>query len=160
MRHIAHISSAEEVALVREYIAAGGSASCEVTPQALHLDYDTFETVTEYPLLFGQQNPPLRSEEEKEALRTCVQRGEIDFFATDHAPHIQQEKESGMSGMPQASTAGQLYLELVAQNLITLDECIRYRSLVPSKVLEEYCDIKTGRIAPGYEASFTLVSRK
>lgn len=154
--HIAHISSAEEVDLVKEYQSKGVSASCEVTPQSLTLDYETFEQVTGLPLIWGQQNPPLRSYFDRLVL--LEKQGHIDIYASDHAPHTTRENENGISGMPQASTEGQIYLELLTEGNITLQDYVWKRSITPGSILEKELGLRKGKLEKGYEASFTLVN--
>lgn len=87
--HICHVSTAEGVALVARAKAKGLRVSCEVTPHHLALsderirDYDTD----------AKMMPPLRSEKDREALVTALQKGFIDAIATDHAPHAVIDKE-------------------------------------------------------------------
>ena len=86
--HIAHISTAASVELVRRAKQRGLAVSCEVTPHHLALT-DTavvgFDTNT-------KMNPPLRSEEDRAALIEGIRDGTIDAIATDHAPHHLDEK--------------------------------------------------------------------
>lgn len=155
--HIAHISSAEELDVVNEYRAKGASITTEITPQSTRLDHTTFEKETGYPLRgWGQQNPPLRSYEDRRALQKRIK--EVTILATDHAPHTKEENEASISGMPQADTAGQVYLELVTEGIISLDDFIRMRSTRPGEILEEQLGLKMGQMRDGYDASFTLVT--
>src|SRR3989344_167371 len=154
---VAHISSAEELYIVREFRMKGVRAYAELTPQQVTLDHENFEQQTGRPVKWGQQNPPLRSAEERLALRKRA--FEADYFGTDHAPHTREEKEKGISGMPQADTAGQVYLELVDEGIMSLRRYIEMRSLVPGQILEERFGFKMGKLKEGYEASFTLVTR-
>ncbi|HXG92655.1 MAG TPA: dihydroorotase [Blastocatellia bacterium] len=86
--HIAHISTAGAVELVRRAKQAGLSVTCEVTPHHLALTDAAvvgFDTNT-------KMNPPLRSEEDRAALIEAARDGVIDAIATDHAPHHADEK--------------------------------------------------------------------
>ena len=154
--HIAHISSAEEVELVKEARRRGVPATCEITPQATMLAHDTFTAKTGFPTIMCQQNPPLRSEAERQELLSQIK--DIDIFATDHAPHTYEEKMRGMSGMPQADSAGQVYLELVSEDIISLRRYIEMRSEIPGNILHEHQSIRGGKFKPLYDASFTLVT--
>jgi dihydroorotase len=88
--HICHVSSARSVELVRQAKREGVRVSAEVTPHHLVftdddlVGYDTNRKV----------NPPLRTAEDRDALRAGVADGTIDVIATDHAPHAVEEKES------------------------------------------------------------------
>jgi dihydroorotase len=120
------------------------------------LDYSAFEKETGLPIIFGQQNPPLRSFRERREFLQEV--GDDAVYASDHAPHTIQEKLKGISGMPQASTEGQVYLEHMSLGHCSLAGFIRRRSLNPGKLLEQQFGLTMGRITQGYDASFTLVS--
>lgn len=87
--HIAHISSKNSVELVREAKKKGLKITAEVTPHHLVLTdeaVENFDTSTKI-------NPPLRSEEDRQALVAGLLDGTIDIVATDHAPHARYEKE-------------------------------------------------------------------
>lgn len=86
--HIAHISTAGSVAIVRTAKRCGLPITCEVTPHHLAL---TDAAVAEFDTN-TKMNPPLRSEEDRLALIEGVRDGTIDAIATDHAPHHQDEK--------------------------------------------------------------------
>lgn len=93
---LCHYSSHEGLRLIREARARGVEVSIEVTPQHLyfdleHLDPSKFKTF--------QMNPPIRHSEDREALKFALMNGEIQFLATDHAPHTQEEKDKGTSGL-------------------------------------------------------------
>ncbi|MEK6300860.1 MAG: dihydroorotase [Acidobacteriota bacterium] len=86
--HIAHISTAGSVEMVRRAKKQGLAVTCEVTPHHLALTDAAvvgFDTNT-------KMNPPLRSEEDRAALIEAVRDGTIDAIATDHAPHHSDEK--------------------------------------------------------------------
>lgn len=86
--HIAHISTAGSVDMVREGKKRGVPVTCEVTPHHLALTDAAvagFDTNT-------KMSPPLRSEEDRQALIEAIRDGAIDAIATDHAPHHQDEK--------------------------------------------------------------------
>lgn len=86
--HICHVSTRGSVDAVRRAKAAGGNVSCETAPH-----YFTF---TEEKLLFEdadyRMNPPLRTEDDKQAIIEGILDGTIDCIITDHAPHTAEEK--------------------------------------------------------------------
>ncbi len=86
--HIAHVSTAVSAGAVAEAKRAGIDVTCEVTPHHL---FFTSALVAEIGGA-ARVNPPLRTEADARALRDAVRRGEIDAFATDHAPHTAAEK--------------------------------------------------------------------
>jgi dihydroorotase len=87
--HIAHLSTAGAVRLVRDAKARGVRVTAEVTPHHLLL---TDEAVRGYDANF-KMNPPLRTKRDQEALLEALADGTIDAIATDHAPHALSEKE-------------------------------------------------------------------
>ncbi|MBV9148609.1 MAG: dihydroorotase [Candidatus Eremiobacteraeota bacterium] len=88
--HIAHVSTAGSLALIRWARSRGIDVTCEVTPHHL---YFTSELASEWGAK-AAVNPPLRRSSDIAALREGVLDGTIDAFATDHAPHTAQEKAS------------------------------------------------------------------
>ncbi len=155
----AHIGTAEEIKMIKRYRKVGGvwgQATYEVTPQSLSLDHSTFEKVTDLPARWGQQNPPLRNYAERQELIREVD--DTAIYASDHAPHTIQENVDGISGMPQASTDGQVYLEQVSLGHSSLSSFVKRRSVNPGKLLEQDFGLKMGRLKVGYDASFTLAT--
>ncbi len=94
--HIAHLSTAMSVELVRFGRAQGIGVTCEVTPHHLLLGDDRFEGFR----ADAKVNPPLRVEGDISALRAAVRDGTIDAFATDHAPHTREEKAQLLAEAP------------------------------------------------------------
>ena len=101
--HIAHISTAESVEILRWAKDRGILVTAEVTPH--HLALDT-ELVRNYDPTF-KVNPPLRPSEDQEALRAALADATIDAVATDHAPHARHDKEHTF----EAAAFGMLGLE-------------------------------------------------
>ncbi len=151
--HVAHVSCAETVRLVREAKRRGLPVTCEVTPHHLTLTdeacagYDTSTRV----------NPPLRSEADVAAVREALADGTIDAVATDHAPHSSVEKdvefEQAASGMIGLETALPLCLELIAKNTISPMALFARMSSTPAKIL----GLPGGTLAPGSVADVTVV---
>jgi dihydroorotase len=94
--HIAHVSTAMSVELLRFGRAAGIAVTCEVTPHHLCLDDARFDRFR----ADAKVNPPLRREADVRALRDAVRDGMIDAFATDHAPHTREEKAQLLAEAP------------------------------------------------------------
>jgi dihydroorotase len=87
--HIQHVSCARTVAAVQEARSEGVEVTMEVTPH--HLDFDVSELEggdTRFKMF-----PPLRERSDRDALRAALRRGVIDLVATDHAPHLEVEKD-------------------------------------------------------------------
>ncbi len=94
--HVCHVSTKESVRVIRDAKKAGIKVTAEVTPHHLLLD-ETAITEDDANL---KMNPPLRSQQDKDALIEGLLDGTIDFIATDHAPHTEEEKAQGMKVAP------------------------------------------------------------
>lgn len=154
--HIAHLSTKGAVELVRNAKKEKVNLTAEVTPHHLFLTdscLETFDTRLKV-------NPPLRSKEDVHALKEALREGIIDVFATDHAPHTQDEKmvefDLAPFGINGLETAVPLLLDrLVAKKIITLDTFIKMISTKPAQILG--LDNK-GKIAIGADADLTLLN--
>ncbi len=94
--HIAHVSTATSLDLIRWARSRGVHATCEVTPHHLVFLDDRFDDYR----ADSKVNPPLRAAHDRDALRAAVLDGTIDAFATDHAPHGLDEKAQLLSAAP------------------------------------------------------------
>lgn len=133
--HIAHISSKYSVDLIREAKKQGIKITAEVTPQHLVLtdvSVEDFDTSTKI-------NPPLRSEEDRQALIEGLKDGTIDIIATDHAPHARYEKEVEYSYAPFGAVGLETALALLNTKLVKKG-IISYEELV-SKMANNPGDI-------------------
>lgn len=148
--HICHVSTAHELALIRDAKARGVKVTCEVTPHHLFL---TAEDETRLGAL-GQTNPPLRAQKDVDALRENLD--VVDCIATDHAPHTLEEKRGPTppSGVPGLETALPLMLTAALEDRLPLAEIARLMAQGPAYVFGLGCK---GSIAPGYDADLTLV---
>ncbi len=113
--HIAHLSTARGIDLVRDAKKEGLPVTCEVAPHHLFLTIDDYETLGAR----GKMNPPLRTAQEQKALWQGIADGTVDCIGTDHAPHLRREKESGNplaapSGVPGTETMLPLLLTVAA----------------------------------------------
>jgi len=147
--HVAHTSTPEGIDA-----AAAGGATCEVTPHHLYLSRADADELGTY----GRMNPPLRSEERREAVFERVADGTVDAVATDHAPHTVAEKETGLwdapSGVPGVETMLPLLLESVREGALGLE---RVRDLVAAAPAEIFDLPRKGRIAEGRDADLVVV---
>jgi len=114
--HLAHLSTAGSIELVRAAKARGTAVTCEVTPHHLFLDEDAITPA--YDTNF-KMNPPLRSAEDREALVAGLLDGTIDAIATDHAPHAPHEKALEFELAPFGTTGLETALSLVITNLVS-----------------------------------------
>jgi dihydroorotase len=153
--HITHLSSAGSVDLIAAAKARGVRVSADVTPHHLALldedlvGYDTNLRV----------NPPLRSTEHRDALRSALVAGTIDAVATDHAPHAPEEKEREFDQAPPGTTGLETALavvlsELVAPGLLSLPDAVDRLSTAPARVLG--LPDQGGPIAPGAAANLVV----
>jgi dihydroorotase len=113
--HVAHLSTAGALALVRAAKAAGLPVTCEVTPHHLFLTEDALLPGYDTNL---KMNPPLRTAADVEALIEGVIDGTVDCIATDHAPHATHEKQLEFELAPFGTTGVQTALSLVTTNLV------------------------------------------
>ena len=120
--HVQHLSAAASVEAVRAAKEIGVEISCEATPHHLCLTDEAVRTLD--PKRF-KMNPPLRAEEDRQALLAGLREGTIDCIATDHAPHSEDEKEvpfeqaaMGVTGLEVAFSA--LYTDLVLPGVLDL----------------------------------------
>lgn len=121
--HICHVSRKDEIDLIRRAKDKGINVTCEVTPHHFFLT-DELATRTRIGPGRSEVRPRLAKEADRQALRSSLE--VIDCFATDHAPHTQVEKDSPKPppGFPGLETALPLYLELVREELISIDGLI------------------------------------
>lgn len=111
---LCHYSSKEGLGLVREARKRGVRVSLEVTPQHLYFDVDHLRS-DERNLY--QMNPPIRFESDRKAMMEALINGEIEYLATDHAPHTQEEKAKGTSGLTGLDTFGPFVTWLLSQGV-------------------------------------------
>jgi dihydroorotase len=134
--HLCHLSSAGSVELVRRAKAEGLAVTAEVTPHHLAL---TDEDLTGYDTN-RKVNPPIRTAEDRDALRAGLADGTIDAVATDHAPHAVEEKEREFDQAPPGTIGLETALaavltELVEPGTITLPQAIAAMSSNPARIL-------------------------
>jgi len=152
--HIAHISTAGAVRLVRGARARGVRVTAEVTPHHLLL---TDEAVRSYDPNC-KMAPPLRTKRDVEACQEALADGTIDCVATDHAPHALAEKEGefaeAANGIVGLETAVPLLLDrLVRPGVIDLPTLVTRLSTAPARLL----NLPGGTLAPGAAADVTIL---
>ncbi len=151
--HVAHVSTAGSVDLIRQAKAKGLPVTCEVTPHHFTLTDDsvrTFDTNT-------KMNPPLRSADDVEALREGLKNGVIDVIASDHAPHSFDEKQVEFSQAPFGiigleTMLGLAVTRLVRGNFLSVHQLVEKLSLNPRRILH----LPEIRIAEGEMANLTI----
>ncbi|MFH1750592.1 MAG: dihydroorotase family protein [Candidatus Micrarchaeota archaeon] len=155
--HFAHVSTKKEVDLIAAARMKKMRVSCEVAPHHLFLD----ETLAGKMGNYVKVNPPLRSKKTIAELWKELKSGRIDILATDHAPHLREEKEKSYwdapSGIPELDTALLLMLDSVNRKRISLQKAVSLYSFMPSRLFKIY---GKGEIAVGKDADLVLVDMK
>ena len=150
--HVAHISSANAVDLVRTAKVRGLSVTCEVAPHHFTL---TDEAVRGYDTN-TKMSPPLRTLEDVAAIKEGLRDDTIDIIATDHAPHNIVDKELEYSeacfGIVGLETALPLVLNLVRENVITLSQAIYKLTARPAEIFH----LDRGSLSPGKPADIVI----
>jgi dihydroorotase len=153
--HICHLSTARSVELIRRAKAEGVRVTAEVTPH--HLVFTDDDLVTYDTNL--KVHPPIRSVEDRDALREGVVDGTIDAIATDHAPHAVEEKEAefdlsppGTIGLETALAA--VLTHLVGPGLLPLTRALEAMTSAPARILG--ATGHGGPIEPGRPANLVV----
>ena len=145
---ICHVSTAQGIKKIIEAKKRGVSVTAETTPH--HLYFSKGEKRL-------QVNPPIRNEKDRWALLAALKEGQIDYLATDHAPHTTEEKEKGISGMPHLDTYGPFTSWLMKEHSFTLEEIARVCAYNPGKFIGQFTNKKYGEIKEGFVGSFTVI---
>ena len=158
---LCHYSTGEGLRRINEAKKSGVNVTCEVTPT--HLFFDR-TMLTEENYKWFQMNPPLRDPIDKEILLEAVRNGEIDYLATDHAPHSIEEKKKGISGISQLDTYSLFVTYLLNSKKIEPTTIAKIASKNPGDFVNPYLGGKYGKgfgkIEVGYSASFTVLNLK
>ena len=145
--HFCHISTKESVEAIRQAKKRNVNVTCETAPHYFTL---TDADVKDYDTNF-KMNPPLRSEEDRQAIICGLVDGTIDLIASDHAPHsvVEKDVEFDMAafGIIGLETSLSLSLKLVHDGFLTLEELINKMAKNPAKIIGINNDIKQGNIA-------------
>jgi dihydroorotase len=154
--HLCHLSSGRAVDLVRRAKHEGLRVTAEVTPHHLVFTDDDLRT---YDTNL-KMNPPVRSAEDRDALRTGLADGTIDAIATDHAPHAVEEKEAEFDRSPPGTIGLETALavvltELVAAGILDLTTAIDRLSAMPAWILGAHDH--GGPIEPGRPANLAVI---
>ena len=151
--HIAHVSTAGSVHLIRDAKKRGVSVTAEATPHHLML---TEEIVRRWDTN-TKVNPPLRTQRDVEALQEALADGTIDAVVSDHAPHATLDKDMeydlaafGISGL---ETMLGLTLMLVHKGVLTYEQWVRLHSVNPARIL----NLEGGSLTPGSPADVTVI---
>lgn len=132
--HIAHVSLKEEILLIKAAKERGIKVTCEVCPHHLFLSREDIPSISYGHPGRGEVRPRLAAKEDVEALWANMDA--IDCFATDHAPHTLEEKDSDNPppGFPGLETLLPLLLTAVAEGRLTLDDIVQKSVINPGKI--------------------------
>lgn len=164
---LCHYSSGEGLKVIREARARGVNVSLEVTPQHLYFDLDQIKE-SEHKQF--QMNPPIRFSEDRKELFRALKNGEIQYLATDHAPHTLEEKAKGTSGLTGLDTYGPFVTWLIQEGIDP--KCIAkvsaenpgdfFNQFLPSwsKISNVFLNMGkgVGYLRPGFRANFTVLN--
>jgi len=173
--HVAHVSTAESLDLIRAARRRGAQVTCEVTPH--HFTLNESAALTWGPN--AKMNPPLRNRDDVEALHAAIRDGTVDMIASDHAPHDPKSKRMeqlgaffgpGRQAGPLEHDAAELFahaangvvgletslglaLDLVHRSLIEPARLVEMMSLNPAALLR----LEAGTLAVGAAADITVI---
>ncbi|HVL94607.1 MAG TPA: dihydroorotase [Solirubrobacteraceae bacterium] len=152
--HVQHLSARESVLAVAEARSRGVQITCEASPHHLTL---TDEAILERLDTRLKMNPPLRTEEDRQALIQGLRDGTVDCIATDHAPHAREEKEVPFEQAPMGTTGletafAAVYTDLVAPGVLPLALVVEKLSAGAALL-----DLPVPRIAVGEPADLCLI---
>lgn len=151
--HIAHVSTKGSVEIIRQAKKRGVNVTCETCPHYFAYTDERLRTKD----ADMRMNPPLREQEDVDAIIAGILDGTIDCIVTDHAPHAKKEKQdfmkapNGTVGLETSLAAGIRFL--VEPGLITLNRLIELMSTNPAKIL----GIEGGSLKPGMPADLALI---
>jgi dihydroorotase len=158
--HIAHASTRGSAELIHHAKEDGISVTAEVTPHHLTLTEERIigKASNEPFNTNAKVNPPLRSEEDVQALIAGLKDGVIDAIATDHAPHTLADKNCGLElaafGISGFETALGCLMSLVHQGEISLTQLISKLTCEPAKVIGRNGEL--GTLKAGAPANITI----
>ena len=152
--HIAHVSTARSVEVIRRFKSEGVRVTAEVTPHHLTLTEDEVEGYNTN----AKVSPPLRTTEDTLALIDGLRDGTIDCIASDHAPHHYDEKITAFADAPNGvigleTTLPVCYSKLVQENKLALSELINKLSARPAELL----GLDGGSLAEGKPADISIL---
>lgn len=151
--HIAHVSTAGAVRLIREAKSRGVRVTAETAPQYFSLTDEAIRNFDTNAKVY----PPLRSAEDRKAVREGLSDGTLDVIASDHAPHARTDKEvefdyaaSGLTGL---ETSLALSLRLVTDGVLTPSNLVEKMTINPAQILH----IPKGTLTVGADADVTVI---
>ncbi|MBD3346317.1 MAG: amidohydrolase family protein [Chitinivibrionales bacterium] len=154
--HIAHVSTAGSVRIIREAKARGVNITCETCPHYFTLiDEDLIPAFDTYK----KMNPPLRTAHDRDVLLEGIADGTIDIIASDHAPHVSEDKKDvefeaasfGVIGLE--TSLGVVLTYLIGKKVIDPHRLVERMSCVPNRIL----GLSGGTLSRGADADITVI---
>ena len=153
--HVLHVTTLQEMDLLKKAKANQLNCTVECTPQHLTLAapdcYDRLGSL-------AQMNPPIRAKEHREALWQAISNNTVDVIGSDHAPHTLEEKQKpypqSPSGMPGVQTLLPLMLDHVAHGRLPLEQLC---AMITHRPAQLYGLKNKGSIQIGFDADFTVI---
>lgn len=155
--HIAHVSTEGSVGMIRRAKRLNIKITAETAPHYFTLTDEAIKTYNTNT----KMNPPLRTKKDVQAIKQGLQDGTIDCIASDHAPHLEDEKnqeyELAPFGIIGLETMLPLIItELVDKKILTLREAIKKLTVNPARIL----GLNKGTLSPGADADITIIDVK
>ncbi|MBI3009038.1 MAG: dihydroorotase [Candidatus Omnitrophica bacterium] len=152
--HIAHVTCAHSINIIREAKKRGVKVSCEVTPHHFTL---TEEAVQGFNTN-AKMNPPLRAKDDIDTIKEGLRDGTIDVIASDHAPHTENEKDVEFDSAPFGvigleTSLSLTIMELLNKGILTFSQLVEKMSANPARIL----GLKKGSLGVGMDADITVV---
>jgi len=151
--HLAHLSTAGSVRMVRAAKSRGIRVTAEVCPHHFSLTEEAVRGFNTH----AKMNPPLRTWQDVQAIKEGLRDGTIDVIATDHAPHAVQDKQQQFAAAPNGivglETALPLTLALVEEGFLSLEAAVAKLTTEPARAF----GLSKGSLAPGADADVVVV---
>jgi allantoinase len=155
--HVAHLSSAHALRVIRRYQRDGVDVSAETCPHYLFFTEEDYLRLGPY----AKYNPPIRSPEDQRALWHGLADGSISLVASDHGPYLVEEKERHRdkpwlvpSGGPGVQMLLPMMMTAALQGRLSLEQVVRLISAEPARLFG--LDGRKGTIAPGADADICI----
>ncbi len=152
--HLLHVSTADELELLEPGSPEGKLVTAETCPQYLAFSDEQYD-------MLGARikcNPAIKRPADRDALREAVRTGRIDTIATDHAPHLLEEKRgtalTAVSGMPLIQFSLTLMLQMAEEGMFDVVDIVEKMAHNPAKI---YGIARRGFVREGYYADLVLV---
>ncbi len=168
---LCHYSAKEGLVLIKAAKSRGLNVKCEVTPQHLYFCEEDIKKMPALTQVSFQINPPIRPSGDREALLEALKNGDVDFLATDHAPHSPSEKLHGTSGLTGLDTYAAFVTWLIVQKCVDPKIIAKIASENPGDFFNQFLPTLVskypkfnvwgkgvGYIEANYSASFTIIN--